>query len=137
VFLVPVNGTITQPATLPTTVPSSSTASGNLTCGTIELSVLQAVAVSVYTSLSTDPALQCQCIGSVNSWLRATNAPTRTETRFIGTGVTTFTETISGTTTEVTTVLDLDSVITYTDNVIDPNTNFWYGSASSPCVSVP
>lgn len=134
---VPVNGTITQPATLPTTVPSSTTASGNLTCGTIEVSVLQAVAISVYTSLSTDSALQCQCIGSVNSWLRATDAPTRTLTRTIGTGVTTFTESLSSTTTVITTVLDLTSVITNSENVIEPDTNLWYGSATSPCVSVP
>ncbi|EHK40894.1 hypothetical protein TRIATDRAFT_286484, partial [Trichoderma atroviride IMI 206040] len=131
----PLNGTITQPATLPTTVPSSTTASGNLTCGTIEVSVLQAVAVSVYTSLSTDPALQCQCIGSVNSWLRATDAPTRTLTRTIGTGVTTFTESLSSTTTVITTVLDLTSVITNSENIIEPDTNLWYGSATSPCAS--
>ncbi|PNP42710.1 hypothetical protein TGAMA5MH_05451 [Trichoderma gamsii] len=129
----PVNGTITQPATLPTTVPSTTTASGNLTCGTIEVSVLQAVAISVYTSLSTDPALQCQCIGSVNSWLRATDAPTRTLTRTIGTGVTTFTESLSSTTTVITTVLDLTSVITNSENIIEPDTNLWYGSATSPC----
>ncbi|KAL7927655.1 hypothetical protein ACQKWADRAFT_277416 [Trichoderma austrokoningii] len=129
----PANGTITQPATLPTTVPSSTTASGNLTCGTIEVSVLQAVAVAAYSGLSTDPALECQCIGSVNSWLRATDAPTRTLTRTIGTGVTTFTESLSSTTTVITTVLDLTSVITATDNVIEPDTNLWYGSATSPC----
>ncbi|PTB46827.1 hypothetical protein M441DRAFT_85805 [Trichoderma asperellum CBS 433.97] len=127
------NGTITQPVTLPTTIPPSTTASGNLTCGTIEVSVLQAVAVAAYSGLSREPALQCQCIGSVNSWLDATDAPTRTLTRTIGTGVTTFTETLSSTTTVVTTVLDLTSVITNTGNFIEPDTNLWYGSATSPC----
>lgn len=136
-LLVSLNGTITQPVTLPTTIPPSTTASGNLTCGTIEVSVLQAVAVAAYSGLSREPALQCQCIGSVNSWLDATDAPTRTLTRTIGTGVTTFTETLSSTTTVVTTVLDLTSVITNTGNFIEPDTNLWYGSATSPCVSGP
>jgi hypothetical protein len=136
-LLVALNGTITRPATLPTTVPPSTTASGNLTCGTIEVSVLQAVAVAAYSGLSTDPALQCQCIGSVNSWLRATNAPHRVLTRTIGTGVTTFTEVVGTITTVVTTVEDLFEPVTFTDNEIDPDTNLWYNSATSPCVSVP
>ncbi|KAL6908502.1 hypothetical protein GGI43DRAFT_145870 [Trichoderma evansii] len=127
------NGTITQPATLPTTVPSSTTASGNFTCGTIPASLLEVQAVAAYAGLSTDPALQCQCIGSVNSWLEATDAPTRTLTRTIGTGVTTFTETLGSTTTVITTVLDISEVVTNTGNFIEPDTNLWYGSATSPC----
>ncbi|RFU73771.1 hypothetical protein TARUN_8471, partial [Trichoderma arundinaceum] len=125
------NGTITSAATLPAT--TSATTIGSLTCGSIEISRLQAVAIQQYQGLTTDPALQCQCLGQINSWLSATNPPVRTRTRTIGTGVTTFTQTRSDTTVVVTTVLNELDVNTFTENFIEPQTDLWYGSASSPC----
>lgn len=65
--------------------------------------------------------------------------PTRTLTRTIGTGITTFTETVTSgstvTTSVVTTVINTVDTETVTGNFIDAQTNVWYGSASSPCVS--
>lgn len=67
-------------------------------------------------------------------------SPTRTITRTIGTGVTTFTETVTSgsttTTSVVTTVVNTVGTVTVTGNFIDAQTNVWYGSASSPCVSI-
>jgi hypothetical protein len=66
--------------------------------------------------------------------------PTRTLTRTIGTGITTFTETVTSgsttTTSVVTTVVNTVATETVTGNFIAGQTNVWYGSASSPCVSV-
>lgn len=66
--------------------------------------------------------------------------PTRTLTRTIGTGITTFTETVTSgsttTTSVVTTVVNNVDTETVTGNFVDAQTNVWYGSASSPCVSI-
>jgi hypothetical protein len=67
-------------------------------------------------------------------------SPTRTLTRTIGTGITTFTETVTSgstvTTSVITTVVNTVETATVTGNFIDGQTNVWYGSATSPCVSL-
>ncbi|KAL7792572.1 hypothetical protein V8C37DRAFT_416234 [Trichoderma ceciliae] len=125
------NGTITAAPTFSTGSSPSTTAISNVTCGTI--SDLPVIVLQEYVGLATDPALQCQCLEQVNNWLSTSSPPTRTLTRTIGTGVTTFTETISSTATVVTTVVNTVETITVTENFIVPQTNAWYGSASSPC----
>ncbi|RFU78262.1 hypothetical protein TARUN_3977 [Trichoderma arundinaceum] len=129
--LVVSNGTITAPPTFTTAPPASTDVLANVTCGTI--SDFPVIVLQEYVGLSTDPALQCQCLESVNSWLSTTNPPTRTASRTIGTGITTFTETISSRTTVVTTVVNTVEVATVTGNYILPQTNNWYGTAESPC----
>lgn len=125
--------TITDPPTA-TGGPSTPTQPANVTCGAT--SSFPAIVLQEYEGLSTDPALQCQCLISVNNWLSTTNPPTRTLTRTIGTGVTTFTE-VTGTTTEVvTTVVNTVETATVTENFILPQSNVWYGSAEPPCVSL-
>ncbi|KAL6696873.1 hypothetical protein J3F84DRAFT_310521 [Trichoderma pleuroticola] len=124
------NSTITEPPTA-TGGPSTPTQPADVTCGTI--SSFPAVVLQEYEGYSTDPALQCQCLISVNNWLSTTNPPTRTLTRTIGTGVTTFTE-VTGTITEVvTTVVNTVETATVTDNFILPQGNVWYGTAEPPC----
>lgn len=103
------------------------------------MSVFPGIILQEYQGLSTDHDLQCQCLEQAFSWLETTVKPTRTLTRTIGTGITTFTETITSgstvTTSVVTTVVNTIDTETVTGNFIDAQTNVWYGSASSPCVS--
>lgn len=131
------NGTITAPPTS-TTASSTGLAIANVTCGT--QSDFPAFILQEYQGLSTSHDLQCQCLEQAFSWLETTVSPTRTLTRTIGTGVTTFTETITSgsttTTSVVTTVVNTVATATVTGNFIDGQTNVWYGSASSPCVSM-
>ncbi|UKZ50323.1 hypothetical protein TrVGV298_004581 [Trichoderma virens] len=124
------NGTITEPPTT-TAGPTTRADPTEVTCG--GFSDFPAVVLQEYTGYSTDPALQCQCLISVNNWLSTSNPPTRTLTRTIGTGVTTFTE-VTGTTTEVvTTVVNTVETATVTENFILPQGNVWYGTAEPPC----
>ncbi|KAH6605557.1 hypothetical protein Trco_004710 [Trichoderma cornu-damae] len=120
-LLFAANGTITQPPTLTTGSPPDTTGITDVTCGTI--SDFPAGVLQEYVGLSTDPALQCQCLEQVNDWLSTSNPPTRTLTRTIGTGVTTFTETTSSITTVVTTVVNTVVTATVTGNFFVGQTN--------------
>ncbi|ETS01003.1 hypothetical protein M419DRAFT_112219, partial [Trichoderma reesei RUT C-30] len=121
--------TTTEPPV--TRAPSTIGPPPSVSCGSV--SSFPNIVLAEYTGLSTDPALQCQCLLSVNSWLSTTNPPTRTLTRTIGTGVTTFTTTIGTTTSTVTTVVNTVDVQTATGNFILPDLNNWYGTAEPPC----
>jgi hypothetical protein len=72
----------------------------------------------------------------VSDWLSTTNQGTHTLTTSIGTGVTTITEVISGMTTTETTEVVYVETVTVTENNVGADGNFWYGSATSPCVSL-
>ncbi|KAL6874813.1 hypothetical protein J3F83DRAFT_519285 [Trichoderma novae-zelandiae] len=132
------NTTLAQAPTTDTTsapqvtrAPSTVGPPPPVTCGTV--TSFPNIVLQEYTGLSTDPALQCQCLISVNNWLSTTNPPTRTLTRTIGTGVTTYTTAIGSTVTTVTTVVNTIDVQTVSGNFILPDLNEWYGTASPPC----
>lgn len=92
--------------------------------------------LGAYQGLSTDPALQCECLTQLSNWLVTTAPGTHTITRSIGTGATGITEVISGRTTTETTELVNVATYTVTENGVGADGNFWYGSATSPCVSL-
>ncbi|OAQ62451.1 hypothetical protein VFPPC_14131 [Pochonia chlamydosporia 170] len=117
-------GTTIQPA------PTQSQPPTITNCGT---AIFPPVVVQQYEGLSTNSALQCQCLNSLNSWISDPNAPTRTLTRYIGTGLTTITSTVSGSATTITKAVIQTDIETVTDNFIVPATNLWYGSAKPPC----
>jgi hypothetical protein len=91
--------------------------------------------MAVYAGYS-DPAIQCQCAGSLFSWVATTNPPTRTSTRLIGTGAITTTITSGSTTIVETTEAILTDIFTYTGNNYGADGNDWYGTAQPPCVSL-
>lgn len=57
-------------------------------------------------------------------------------TRSVGTQATTITEVISGKTTTETTELVNVITVTATGNQLGANADQWYGTATSPCVSL-
>lgn len=71
----------------------------------------------------------------LSDWLYTSNPPTRTLTRSVGLQPVTTTETISGKVTTETTEEVTVITATVTQNFIEPQSNAWYGSATSPCVS--
>lgn len=71
----------------------------------------------------------------LSDWLSTTDPGTHTFTRSIGTGATTETETISGSLTTFVTEVDDIQTYTITENAAAADGNFWYGTATPPCVS--
>lgn len=73
----------------------------------------------------------------LDNWLQTSDPPTRTLTRSIGTGAFTTTIVSSGTTTTETNEAVLVLTATVTGNFAFADGNYWPGSATSPCVSIP
>jgi hypothetical protein len=71
----------------------------------------------------------------LSDWLFTTDPATRTTTRTVGTGATTETETISGSLTTFVTEVDDIQTYTITGNDAAADGNYWYGTATPPCVS--
>jgi hypothetical protein len=131
-------GNASTPAITPAPTTSRSILSGIITSGSPTACYntdFVGVILGAYSGLSTDQALLCQCLTQLSDWLSTTDPGTHTLTRSIPDGVTTVTETTGGVTTTLTTEIVYVETVTVTENNAGADGDFWYGSATSPCVS--
>lgn len=133
-------GNASTPAITPAPTTSRSALSGIVTSGSPTACYntdFVGVILGAYSKLSTDQALLCQCLTQLSDWLSTTDQGTHTLTRSIPDGPTTVTETTDGVTTTLTTEAVYIETVTVTENNVGADGDFWYGSATSPCVSAP
>lgn len=121
----------TSSATLSTTIRTDYSCDGTTFFGALG---------NLYSSLSTDPSLQCQCEKTAYEWLFTSDPATITRTRVNANGLTTFTSTVSGTVTTITSQLLSTTTIVKTPGLGAGNdaggtvNGDWIGTAKPPCV---